>query len=193
MEEKSLECPRCGAPLKVTPETTAMVCAYCSSRLAIRTDSSGQRRAVVEATPTDTPPPAAGPAQEHLSQELQRVMAERQLLMASFERQSRLVQDQQREATRLRTLGWVMLGIALLPLLAAILSLPEYLPWVLLFGPASLFAFLLSAHTRREASRTAQTIETMVQPQLMQLDEQVSSLRTRLGELPARNAPAGGR
>ena len=53
-EVQSIQCPKCGSPLEVTPSTTQARCSYCGSVLHVSRDTSGQLLAVLEGIRTDT-------------------------------------------------------------------------------------------------------------------------------------------
>ena len=45
---QSIQCPKCGSPLEVTPSTSQARCSYCGSMLRVSRDASGQPLAVLD-------------------------------------------------------------------------------------------------------------------------------------------------
>jgi len=53
-EIQSIQCPKCGSPLEITPSTTRARCSYCGSVLRVSRDALGQSFAVLDDIREDT-------------------------------------------------------------------------------------------------------------------------------------------
>ena len=188
MEVRSLHCPNCGASLNITPATTGAICAYCGSRLEIRTGPSGQPQVMLESIKSDTSLLATKTARDHLSNELERMLPEYQQLMSQVECGSRQARIQKKQANNARFF-WVLSLVGIISLaISAAISKPSdaLLGGIGCLGPIWMVSFIISLSSRDEAKRITRMLETVHQPRLAKLNQEAKSIQERIDELDAR-------